>query len=213
MKKILICLMTTQKNKDRQNNIKNTWLKNSQVEYLFYSDHEDVEHNIIKVSNRTDYHSNEEKHINCLNYVLQNKLNYEWYYFCDDDTFVNVNNLFNFIDKCEKNKIYGSVINYKNSPENPIYNKILKNIQYPSGGAGYLINNLILKSFEEFKNYNVGFSDVSFGINMHNKFEIVDPNLFFSQAPEFYKHNYEEKLNSISYHYIKTLPQILNLMV
>ena len=45
MKKILYLLLHTQKHGDRYNNCVNTWLQGQ--DYLFYSDHEELEKNII----------------------------------------------------------------------------------------------------------------------------------------------------------------------
>ncbi len=194
----------------RQENILNTWGKD--IEILFYSDHEDISKNVVKVSDRTDYHSNEEKHINSLNYILQNKNGYDWYFCCDDDTFVNVENLLNFIETADTKKIHGSIFKHDENCRNPIYKVIDRSIKYPSGGAGYLIHHDALFSFDKFIDYKVGFSDASFGINMHQKFDMLDDKRFNSQPPEFYNHNFMEMRESISYHYIKTLPQILKLL-
>ena len=208
--KLLISIMSSRNNTRRQENILDTWGK--EVDIMFYSDHLDEEKNIIKVSDRTDYHSNEEKHINALNYILQNKKDYDWYFFCDDDTYVNVSNLKKFIESADETKVHGFKISYKKCPDNPIYEIIPKNIEYLSGGAGYLIFKDTLFSYNEFINHDKGYSDVSFGINIHNKTKIEDSNLFHSQPPEFYNHNFLQKREMVTYHYIKELPQILNLL-
>ena len=70
MKKILYVILHGSINKERFYNIKETW--GSNVDTLFYSDYEELDKNIIKVSNRNDYHSNEEKHINVLKFVNNN---------------------------------------------------------------------------------------------------------------------------------------------
>lgn len=202
--------MTTRKNSERQDNILNTWGKNLNI--LFYSDHEDKEKKIIKVSDRTDYHSNEEKHINVLNYILANKLSFEWFFFCDDDTFVNPQNLSLFMDNADKNKIYGSVISYKKSPDNPIFNVINKEICYFSGGAGYLVHKDILFSFEKYINYHVGYSDVSFGLNINNKCKLEHCEKFNFHNPNYHQHDNLKRKEMITYHYVKTLPEIMEIL-
>ena len=48
---------------------------------------------IIKVSDDFTYSSNEPKHVNVIKYLIENDYQYEWFFFCDDDTFVNTKNL------------------------------------------------------------------------------------------------------------------------
>ena len=140
MKKILYVILHGSTNPDRYFNVKETWGKD--VDCIFYSDHEDKEKNIIKVSDRTDYHSNEDKHVNVIKYLGENINNYEWFFFCDDDTFVNTKKLEELSDNFDKNKVHGQMLKTDNSNGIPLPSPIL---EYCSGGAGYLIHNKILK--------------------------------------------------------------------
>ena len=86
MKKILYLILHTEKHSDRWSNLTQTWLKGR--DYLFYSDHQDDSKNIIKVTSDNTYHSNEPKFVNVITLLPENYMNYEWYFFGDNDTWV-----------------------------------------------------------------------------------------------------------------------------
>ena len=79
MKKILYVVLHGSVKSERYYNVKETWGKD--IDILFYSDYEDVDKKIIKVSDRTDYGSNEEKHVNVIHYLSENNNDYEWFFF------------------------------------------------------------------------------------------------------------------------------------
>jgi hypothetical protein len=203
MKKILYVLLHGSMNPDRYFNVKKTWGKD--VNCLFYSDHEDTEKNIIKVSDRKDYHSNEDKHINVLHYVSNNVKDYEWFFFCDDDTFVNTKKLENFVDLLDKDSVHGSVLNGTWSVD--------KSLNYCSGGAGYLIHTELLhKITRHLKILNTGYSDVTLGLLLRELgIKSIDYNFFNSQPPSFYNIPVDDTSNYITFHYIKTINDMNNL--
>jgi len=220
MKKVICFVNTTKKHTDRIKIIWQTWADD--VDTVFYSDHDDPEMNVIKVSNRDDYASGEEKQINVLNHLKnltdgedKNLLDvYDWVFFVDDDTFVNVENLDIFIQNIDKTKVYGSIFNSQKDSENPMYvnNIIPLDSKFPSGGAGFLVSTDTIKDIEEFKNYQTVCGDVSAGLNFHfNRVEQVDSPLFNSQNPEFYSHTKTQIDKMISYHYIKTSDEMKKL--
>jgi len=194
MKKILYVLLHGSVYKERKNIIKETWGINSDC--LFYSDYEDDEFNVVKISSRTDYHSNEEKHINIVNYLNKNTPNYEWFFFCDDDTFVNTKKLESNLDNFDKNSVHGSVI--KCWPKD-------FNLEYCSGGAGYLIHHTLLKKLINVPILNTGYSDVTLGIFLkENNIKSINHTYFNSQNPNFYNIIDDKLREFISFHYIKT---------
>jgi len=197
MKKILYVILHGSMYSNRYFNVKETWGKN--VNCLFYSDHEDKEKNIIKVSNRTDYRSNEEKHINALHYVSNNINNYEWFFFCDDDTFVNTKKLEELLNILDKNCVHGSVLNEGNWPGD-------RSLNFCSGGAGYVIHTELLKKItEQVKILNNGCSDVTLGLFLRDMgIESINYEYFRSQPPEFFNIPLNETKNYITFHYIKT---------
>jgi hypothetical protein len=219
--KILIYIMTSRNNINRIENIMNTW--GSDLDIVFYSDHEDPTKNIIKVSDRTDYASNEEKQVNALNFLknLYDEDNipvldsYDWIFLIDDDTYVNFKNLQKNIENFDKKCVYGSIFDSEKDSDNPAYknNVIPLDMKFPSGGAGYLISSETIKEFGEFENVGIGAGDLSVGFNLYRrKIEQINNQLFNSQPPRFFNHNKNQISNSISYHYIYTLEEIKELM-
>lgn len=201
-KNILYVILHGSMNPDRYFNVKETWGEN--VDCLFYSDHEDKDKNIIKVSNRSDYDSNEEKHINALKFVSNDIKDYEWFFFCDDDTFVNTKKLEDMLPTFNSNYVYGSVINCWPSD---------KSLTYCSGGAGYLINHKLLSKINlGLKNYETGYADVSLGLSLREmNINNINLSLFNSQPPSYYGYDLDEIKNNISFHYIKTLNEMKKL--
>lgn len=204
MKKILYVLLHGSMNPDRYFNVKESWGKN--VDCLFYSDHEDNEKNIVKVSNRTDYHSNEDKHINALHYVSKNIKDYEWFFFCDDDTFVNTKKLEEFVDTLDKEFVHGSVISGTWPGDT--------SLSYCSGGAGYLIHSeLLSKITQHVRILNTGYSDVTLGLFLRELgIKSIDYNFFKSQSPSFYGISVDDVSNYITFHYIKTIDDMNTLL-
>lgn len=220
MKKVVCFVNTTKKHTDRIDNILETWAQN--IDTVFYSDHQDFERNVVKISNRDDYASGEEKQINILNNINnftngedQELLDiYNWVFFVDDDTFVNVENLEKYIQDIDENKVYGSVFDSEKDSENTMYvnNVIPKDAKFPSGGAGFLVSSKVIRLINNFSNYNTACGDVSAGLNFYfNQVEQENSDLFNSQNPEFYGHTEDQQKEMISYHYIKTLEEMQKL--
>ena len=135
MKKILYVLLHGTSSADRYFNIKETWGKD--VDCLFCSDYEDIERGIMKFSNDTSYGSNEEKHVNAIKHLSDNVDDYEWFFLCDDDTFVNTKKLEGMLYTFDKELIHGqSILGCWHTD---------KTLDYCSGGAGYLIHNELIK--------------------------------------------------------------------
>lgn len=203
MKKILFCILHGKINYERYYNISETWAKD--CDYIFYSDYEDLNKNIYKVSNKTHYNSNEEKHVNIIKKLKSEYENYEWYFFCDDDTFVNVDNLNKILDGLDTNLVYGSVLNHY--PQD-------SSLYYLSGGAGYLISKQILSILSpKIQLENTGYSDVTLGIWLRKlNIPIKNIDYFRSQPPKFYDINCNDLKNFITFHYIKTKKDMINLL-
>lgn len=190
--KILALILHGQKSSQRFENISKTW--GQEIDFLFYSDHNSFK--TIKVTDRNDYASAELKQINIINDLPKEHLDYDWYLFCDDDTFINAKLLLSKIDSFDPEEITGQLIQcWQPDPT----------LCYLSGGAGFLMSNKILKSIKgRIPNYNSGYSDVTMGLfYRENNIKIKHSELFMSQNPEFYNVSDNNISKFISFHYIK----------
>lgn len=195
MKKILYLLLTTEKYKTRQENILKSWGDN--VDLYFYSEHEDLEFKVIKVCDENDV---EIKQTAIFKIIGEKFINdYEWFFFGDDDTFVNTKLMELELDKLEKNMIHGlDIFGCWNS------------LHYPSGGAGFLIHNNLIPKFYDAKKYNVRYGDVTFGLNMLDKnISIKNNDKFMSQHPTFYNLNLDDTYKYLTFHYVNSIDDLM----
>lgn len=186
--KILCLILTTQSFQDRIDNIKNTWAND--IDHLFYSDHH--AHNIIKVTDQTDYKSAEIKTVNMINLLFKYLTDkYDWFYFCDDDTFLNTFLLKNIINNLNHN----TILCHKIDRDDKIW---------PQGGAGYFIHKTIIqKARGKLKVLNTGYSDMTVGICLSNLgFEFEHTELLKIYPPKNY--GIQDVENYLSFHYINT---------
>jgi hypothetical protein len=205
-KKTFIFILSGGVNKNRIDYLFN-YLNENDYDFLFYSDYTDINRNVLKATFSSTYSSGELKHINILNFIVQNLelfSFYENFFFIDDDTFVNIG----LLEKCFANNnfsqlnIYGQVLDKKSNPDNPLFSKFSE-LRYMSGGAGYIVPRKIFEKYTKFKNYFTGFSDSSFGLNI-DKTILVDSKLFNSQDLEYYKIEKNDVSKYITFHYIKS---------
>ena len=217
MNNVFFTIISTGKYKhSRQKTLKQTWMSGSDLllnkNYMFASDIDD-EDNVL-LSGKTDHSSAEVKHLNSLTYLCKNHNQYEWYFFCDDDTFVNLKNLNYFLSDTnllkEKNiSSFGKVLSFRTDPNNPCWSYMGKDFRYYSGGAGYCISRDLLfevekkaKLFDE----TTGYCDLSMGKLMKDC-QLLDVGSFHSTNPWELKHNKETIKKSITYHYMN--PQMM----
>jgi hypothetical protein len=201
MKKILYTILHTCTRPERYDGIVNSWGKD--VDFLFYSDCDNEDKKIVKVSDNSSYSSNEPKHINVIKYLVENNYQYEWFFFCDDDTFVNTKNLENNLDLFDKDKINGSVLKDTWLQD--------RSLVYCSGGAGYLIHKTLLPIISKTIKLGSGYSDVSLGICAKElNIGLISHDGFKSQTPDFYKVEKTLIKDIYTFHYIK--PDLMNEM-
>jgi hypothetical protein len=194
MKKILYVILHTCTRPDRYEGIVNSWGKD--VDFLFYSDCDNEEKKIVKVSDNTTYSSNEPKHVNVIKYLVENDYQYKWFFFCDDDTFVNTDKLEQNLDSFNKTQIHGSVLKgtWGTDPS----------LEYCSGGAGYLINYDVLNILgQHIKIKDTGYSDVTVGMFCKElNIELKNYDTFRSQNPKFYNLENDVIKDFFTFHYI-----------
>lgn len=235
--KILYVIKTTKKYLNRIDTVLDTWL-NGIDDYIFLSDHEDSEKNIILSSTDSGPWGLIDKSLyffnNAKNIFLEGKSVldvYDWILVCDDDTFVNTKKCNEFVmnKDTSDNVAYCSIISPQNNPENAIwaeYHDIFKQydiFHYHSGGAGILIScNTLSKIHENSNNESpfvkngIKYEDAGISLNLiKNKVNLIDSELFCSQSPGFYGDSDENVKNKITYHHIdtekmKTFYSILN---
>lgn len=190
---ILFSILHTHKQDERVDNVLETWGQNENV--IFYSDKENLDKKVYKVSDNSEYDSGQEKQINVFK-LLKYFLDYDWYFFCDNDTFVNTKLLKKQIEHYNTDKVYGEIIQCW--PQD-------RSLKYPSGGAGFLISNKTVRTLIEnilpcpFQPY----SDVALGFNLRKlRIECEHSELFHSQKPEFYNIKKSDINNYLTFHYI-----------
>lgn len=185
---------------ERVPSIQMTWGHDQDL--VFYADYDDAVHNVRKVSSRKDYHSNEEKFVNA--FKLIDKIDHEWYFFIDDDTFVNTTLLMETLSKLKHDTIHGSVINCW---------PIDKTLSYMSGGAGILIHSSHIAHIQQhLKVLGTGYSDVTFGLYMRDFGKwLQNDNRFHGQLPQHYNISPADAHKHLTFHYVKTLDQLVEM--
>lgn len=174
--KVLLLVSTCQNYSDRIETYYNTI--GHHVDCIFCSDHIDKNMNVMKFSNNTDYNSNEEKQINAVNSlkcILSEKTgkslldSYQWFFFCDCDTFINLKKLDYLIDTFNVNTVHGYLINIDRHPTNSIFTnpKIPGGFEYLSGGAGFFVTRELINKVGQFVNYQTTYADVSMALNWY----------------------------------------------
>lgn len=199
--KTLFCVLSTAAYKNtRQKTLRETWLDGQ--EFFFASD-EDCDSS-VRLSFRSDYRSAEDKQVNALKYISENRRGYDRVFFCDDDTFVNVRNIGDRVN-C------GLVLSKESDPLNPLFRK-MPDFSYYSGGAGFILDMGTVVSLSRLvPNFKSGFGDVTLGVLMkHLGAEVNNDPLFFKDSPEKFGHDDDTIRRAVSYHYVK--PEMMKVL-
>ncbi|MBM3442952.1 MAG: hypothetical protein FJX89_09660 [Bacteroidetes bacterium] len=207
--KVFLFIMSCEKQRQRTEYLFD-YYKNQGIDFVFYSDYNDLQKHVLKTSHFKRYTSNEIKHVNSLNFVANNLDLFDaWDYifFIDDDTFVNLPALFQFIQdpKHNPNVVYGQQIDRERDPTNPIF-KIYPKLAFLSGGAGNLFPKRIFKIKKRFKNFTLGFADVTLGLNLNPSLIAHSP-LFKNDTRQRFGIEDSEMPKYVSFHYVKTKEQ------
>lgn len=201
--RLSIHVMTTHINKDRHSSILETWLK-SFPDYTFYTDFSTGIGNQVELTTNTQYHSNAEKHVLEINRICNQKLyeKYDWFYFCDDDTAPNIQNILSYIKIANRQKVHGwSQYSWAQD----------RSLLCLSGGAGYLISSDILSKHKPPRyDTNIIWSDIQFCLWLQsNNIEIQNNPKMKQDVPSIFniRMDTKEGRNSIrehlSFHYVK----------
>lgn len=175
-----------------------TSLKNINKNDIYFLSYKSIEPNIYGWNTPDNYEGCPLKYIR----FFQNmKLEYDWYYFMDDDTFIFPNRLHKFL------------INY-NKDDSLYIGLRCKNYSFPiymSGGAGFLLTkSLYLSLINYIRNTSEDkllvsiYGDYSIGMWLSNiEKKIIDLDIFNSNTHK----NNDELEYCISFHYLKTKEQ------
>ena len=176
----------------RVKSIQNTWGK--LIDTIFLTDSENSQKDIIGYNTPKNYDGIQDKYLNFFEKFNFEK--YDYYFFVDDDTFINIENLKSLkIPSSEDNFAYIRRLvlnpdgtdkdgNYTGYPMDKLRgHNIQLPLTHPSGGAGYILSKkttLEIKKYLEFAKDDTslsGHSDVTLGFWLRN----VGSNLIFSE--------------------------------
>lgn len=156
--KILCCILHTENQPERYKAIEQTWGK--RIDHMYYSDHDDPDKNIVKVSEYNDYRSCVDKNARVFNILLEDNRynNYDYYLFVDNDTYVNEVKLNSVVRKnyFDKDSIHGDIVNYNAHLGAPVI---------AHGGAGYLMHKSVVEKMKKCPLYqDVKWSDMNISL-------------------------------------------------
>jgi hypothetical protein len=202
MKKILYFLLHGEVCINRVDNVLNTWGQN--VDIVFYSDYENINKKVYKVTDKKGYWDLEEKHVNGFKFLKNNFTDYDWYFFCDDDTFVNTKKMNEFLQICDENTVYGYLLSGW---------PVMTSLHYPSGGGGVLIHKTILeKIIDKIRVRNTGFADITLGLTLFDEnIKTVNCEFLHSEHPNHFGISYENIKEHITFHHIPTYEEMKKL--
>jgi hypothetical protein len=184
-----INVLTSLACKNRIDIIKKTWGKHFS-NIVYYADFEEGT-DIVKCTDNPTAYGNEEKIINRIKQIKENN-NCNWYFFVDDDTFVNIDNLLKFVETADLNKTYGEIIGGWG-------------ISYFQGGAGVLISKQLIDTIPQNALYLRGstFSDVALGqVMVDSNIEMVNERKFYSGSYQHFNLTPEQIKAAITFHHI-----------
>lgn len=200
MLNILFCIGSCKKYKNRQTVLKNTWLKNQK--YIFLSDEKNEES--ISLTDVEGHESGEIKFINSFFHINNLMSEYEWFFFGDDDVFVNVKKILSILPSLDSTKIHCHILSPISDPLNPIWNKYA-NFEYPSGGAGILMHGSIVNQLAKTRMIAplTRYGDITLGIYLQQlNIKMNNLDCFHKDKPHVFGHSEKDILESCTYHYI-----------
>ena len=202
---VFTSILTTHKHSGRQQYILETWAEGLE-DYVFYTDFVKNIGNQVSVSGDDTYHSNEKKFFGQLRFIVNNEMEkeYEWFFFCDDDTCVNIQAIYNISYELNPDHIHGKQITLPGQNNlHPFDTKL----EYVSGGAGFMIHSSFFeKHKEQILSFepSSGFSDVSLGVFMRTHgIEIAHNERFMWHRPQVEGVHWQNVKNYYTFHYVQ----------
>lgn len=182
----------------RQKALKESWLKDVSNHYIFASD-EDTEDS-VKLSNRKDYYSCEEKQLRSIKFLADNRSNYKWYFFGDDDTYVNTKNLQKLLSSFSGDSI-GFVLSLLTDPFNTAFSRFGIKAYY-SGGAGFCLSQRLLLQLKD-RPFppSIHYADISMA-RLFGNTRFTHCTAFNPTTPAKLGHADGKTLEMVTYHYV-----------
>ena len=218
--KIKFLILTCRKNLEtKAKSILDTWGVGQEI--VFLSDYGN-NHNTVSFQIPPDYAYMSMRYSNYIKSLTD--LGSDWYFFCDDDTFVNTSNLENLLLNFNSNepfyigkklllteKCLDSEGNYTGFPIHSLKgDRATLPLNYTSGGAGFALSNSSISMLKNYLNlckdtpysYN---TDVTMGLWMRNcGVALTDNDGFNTNTPINHNHKKDKIKKSLTYHYLNT---------
>lgn len=199
MQKLQLNILTSINCKDRVDNILGTWGSHCKFDIVFYSDYSDKDRNILCVSNNAGYYGVAEKTYNRIVQIFEEGITHDWYFFIDDDTCVNCEELDRFINESrDAGKVYGRACGSDD-------------FRFIHGGAGILIGGDAFKKIDintltpDVLSKSSGFGDLYLGLVFRDN---NIPLEFHDSQFCGWEHEFNTENNIVSVHPIRTFDRM-----
>jgi hypothetical protein len=223
MFKIAFVILTCHKNYEtKMRSIKETWLSDvPESNFIFLADHMDIKNRMFYDSRaRLGYDFVPEKYFYffCNPQVSFNIDDFDFFFFADDDTFVNTRNLEKICKKMPNSPAWAGVPIVVNSWETTEHRVAGEHedfpelgFDYPSGGSGFLINRSLFKQVSSFvltypRVPGSRWSDMTFGVwkeKSGGALTLNETGSFYWDVPQSLEQEFHEQIrDSITYHRI-----------
>lgn len=214
-----VILNCEKKPKSLLESVRNTWGKH--IDYIVLGDPSQRGDNFLSYPEvvENDYNS---VWIKYLAFFKRHDFTKDWYLFCDDDTFVDVNKIKNLLSKYDPRKnicIFSKCVLNKDGTD--MYGNqtgfLMNTIKgeeaflpviHPAGGAGFILSKKTVELIKGYlkNNSKIGYcykADVAFAFWINKVYpEYIHNDMLFGNNPKHYNHTKEDIKNSITYHYV-----------
>lgn len=198
---VIFCILSCRSYAHRQSAQIATWLQGQPHVYLSDTESETS----VRLTDVQGYASNELKALAAPLWLIHNRPGYPYYFFCDDDTYVNVHKVNALLSDLPQSCGYGHVLSRESDPQNPCWQRFPALNCYLSGGAGYILPAQVLHALavSTYRPPTTGYGDLSLG----HCFQalgtpLVNISGFHKDRPGAYGHSPFQIADAYTYHYI-----------
>lgn len=146
--------------------------------------------NILKLSEKDDYNSHQEKYIKALKYNIETSINFDWYVLADDDTYICISNLEKYLSTQSNKNLEIHGLTYFAEIERAQEIGVSIKALHCHGGCGIIMNKntfYALTKFIDFNNirYHWKYGDVMLGRYVYYyNLENPETQICFNQPPK-----------------------------